>query len=90
MPKAHGGPEVSYRTLAQVIAILAAADPSIAQIAQNHLGIVAAIRTVSDEAQQAELFAEVLAGTRFGNAFSEKGTKRAAEFETRFTDTATT
>ncbi len=86
VPKTHGGPEVSYRTLAQTIAILAAADPSIAQIAQNHLGIVAAIRTVSDEAQQAELFAEVLAGTRFGNAFSEKGTKRAAEFETRFTD----
>jgi SfnB family sulfur acquisition oxidoreductase len=86
VPKIHGGPEVSYRTLAQVIAILAAADPSIAQIAQNHLGIVAAIRTVSDEAQQAELFAAVLAGTRFGNAFSEKGTKRAAEFETRFTD----
>ena len=86
VPKTHGGPEVSYRTLAQVIAILAAADPSIAQIAQNHLGIVAAIRTVSDAGQQAALFAEVLAGTRFGNAFSEKGTKRAAEFETRFTD----
>ncbi|WP_342148242.1 SfnB family sulfur acquisition oxidoreductase [Methylorubrum sp. SB2] len=86
VPKAHGGPEVSYRTLAQVIAILAAADPSIAQIAQNHLGIVAAIRTVSDAGQQTELFAEVLAGTRFGNAFSEKSTKRAAEFETRFTD----
>ncbi|GJE75749.1 SfnB family sulfur acquisition oxidoreductase [Methylorubrum suomiense] len=86
VPRAHGGPDVSYRTLAQVIAIIAAADPSIAQIAQNHLGIVASIRTVSDADQQAELFAEVLAGTRFGNAFSEKGTKRAAEFETRFTD----
>ncbi|WP_232631075.1 SfnB family sulfur acquisition oxidoreductase [Methylobacterium sp. Leaf118] len=86
VPEAFGGPELSYRTLAQVIAIIAAADPSIAQIAQNHLGIVAAIRTVSDEAQQADLFAEVLKGTRFGNAFSEKSTRRAAEFETRFTD----
>lgn len=86
VPRSHGGPEVSYRTLAQVVAIVAAADPSIAQIAQNHLGIVAAIRTVSDPEQQADLFAAVLAGTRFGNAFSEKGTKRAAEFETRFTD----
>ncbi len=47
VPRSHGGPEVSYRTLAQVVAIVAAADPSIAQIAQNHLGIVAAIRTVS-------------------------------------------
>jgi SfnB family sulfur acquisition oxidoreductase len=86
VPRAQGGPEVSYRTLAQMIAILAAADPAIAQIAQNHLGIVAAIRTVSEAAQRQFLFGEVLRGTRFGNAFSERGTKRAAEFDTRFTD----
>ena len=49
-------------------------------------GLIAAIRTVSDPDQQADLFAEVLSGTRFGNAFSEFGSKRAAEFETRFTD----
>ena len=47
---------------------------------------MAAIRTNSDEAQQRLLFAEVLKGTRFGNAFSEFGSKRAAEFETTFTD----
>ncbi len=86
VPRSHGGPEVSYRTLARVIAIISAADPSIGQIAQNHLGIVAAIRTVSDEAQKALLFGEVLKGVRFGNAFSERGTKRAADFETHFTD----
>ncbi|MHB2209496.1 SfnB family sulfur acquisition oxidoreductase [Methylobacterium sp. CM6257] len=86
VPRAYGGPEVSYRTLAQVIAIIAAADPAIAQIAQNHLGIVAAIRTVSDEPQKRLLFGEVLSGTRFGNAFSERGTKRAADFDTRFTE----
>jgi SfnB family sulfur acquisition oxidoreductase len=86
VPRAYGGPEVSYRTLAQVIAIVAAADPAIAQIAQNHLGIVAAIRTVSDEPQKQHLFGEVLNGTRFGNAFSERGTKRAADFDTRFTE----
>jgi SfnB family sulfur acquisition oxidoreductase len=47
---------------------------------------VAAIRTVSDEAQKKLLFGEVLRGIRFGNAFSEFGSKRAAEFETKFTD----
>jgi len=41
---------------------------------------------VSDEAQQALLFREVLNGTRFGNAFSEFGSKRAADFETSFVD----
>ena len=68
-----GGPEVSYATLASVIRIISAADPSIGQIPQNHLGVVAAIRTVSDADQQALLFAEVLRGIRFGNAFSEFG-----------------
>lgn len=86
VPKAYGGPEVSYKTLAQVVAIISAADPSIGQISQNHLGIVAAIRTVSDPEQQALLFGEVLKGTRFGNAFSEIGTPRATDFKTRFVD----
>ena len=86
VPRAFGGPEVSYVTLAKVITIISAADPSIGQIPQNHLGVVAAIRTVSDKAQQELLFGEVLRGLRFGNAFSEFGTKRAAEFETRFVD----
>lgn len=86
VPKAFGGPEVSYVTLARVIAIISAADPSIGQIPQNHLGVVAAIRTVSDKTQQQLLFAEVLRGLRYGNAFSEFGTKRAADFATRFSD----
>jgi SfnB family sulfur acquisition oxidoreductase len=86
VPKAYGGPEVSYVTLSRVIAIISEADPSLGQIPQNHLGVIAAIRTVSDEQQKRLLFAEVLAGTRFGNAFSEFGSKRAVDFETRFTD----
>nr|WP_298100917.1 SfnB family sulfur acquisition oxidoreductase [uncultured Shinella sp.] len=86
VPKKFGGPEVSYATLAKVIEIVSAGDSSIGQIAQNHLGVIAAIRTVSDEAQQTLLFAEALRGTRFGNAFSEFGSKRAADFETKFTD----
>jgi SfnB family sulfur acquisition oxidoreductase len=86
VPRAFGGPEVSYATLAKVIEIISAADSSIGQIAQNHLGVVAAIRTVSDKPQQRLLFGEILRGRRLGNAFSEFGSKRAAEFETRFTD----
>ncbi len=86
VPKAFGGAEVSYATLAEVIAIIAAADPSLAQITQNHLGFVAAVRTVSEPEQQARFFAEFLSGVRWGNAFSESGSKRASEFETRFVD----
>jgi len=86
VPRKFGGPEVSYATLARVSAIISSADPSLAQIPQNHLGIIAAIRTVSDEVQQRLLFGEVLRGARLGNAFSEFGSKRAADFETKFTD----
>ena len=86
VPRALGGPELSYVTLSRVIAIISAADPSIGQIPQNHLGVVAAIRTVSDLAQQKRLFDFVLQGVRFGNAFSEFGSKRSADFETTFED----
>ena len=86
VPRQFGGPELSYATLAKVIEIISAADSSIGQIAQNHLGVVAAIRTVSDPAQQALLFGEILRGVRLGNAFSEYGSKRAADFETTFAD----
>jgi SfnB family sulfur acquisition oxidoreductase len=86
VPKKFGGPELSYATLVKTIAIISAADPSLGQIPQNHLGVLAAVRTVSDEAQQKLLFAEALKGVRFGNAFSEFGSKRAADFETKFTD----
>jgi alkylation response protein AidB-like acyl-CoA dehydrogenase len=75
-----------FVTLAKVVEIISAADSSIGQISQNHLGVVAAIRTVSDELQQELLFNEVLRGARFGNAFSEFGSKRAVDFETKFTD----
>jgi SfnB family sulfur acquisition oxidoreductase len=68
------------------VEIISEADSSIGQISQNHLGVVAAIRTVSDKAQQKLLFGEILKGTRFGNAFSEFGSKRAADFETKFID----
>jgi SfnB family sulfur acquisition oxidoreductase len=86
VPKEFGGPELSYATIAKVIEIISAADSSIGQVAQNHIGVVAAIRTVSDKAQRKLLFAEVLKGVRFGNAFSEFGSKRAVDFETRFED----
>lgn len=86
VPTAFGGPGLSYVTIDRVIQIISAADPSIGQITQNHIGVVAAIRTNADEAQQRLLFAEVLKGTRFGNAFSEFGSRRAADFETTFRD----
>lgn len=86
VPRKFGGAEVSYVTLSKVVELISQADPSLGQIPQNHWGVVAAIRTVSDEVQQKLLFREVLSGARFGNAFSEYDTKRAADFATKFTE----
>jgi len=83
VPKAYGGAEVSFVTVAEVIKIISAADPSIGQIPQNHLAVIDIIRLSADEDQKRFFFAQVLQGIRFGNAFSEFASKTAASFETR-------
>ena len=83
IPKAYGGPDVSYATLAKVIAIIAAADPSIAQITQNHLAINGHIDLDGTPEQKRAFFAWSLAGLRFGNAFSELNSKTVTAFETK-------
>ena len=83
VPNAYGGAGVSYATLAEVIRILAEGDSSIAQITQNHLALVAHVTLDATEDQKRELFGLVLQGIRFGNAFSEKGSKNVAAFETK-------
>jgi len=83
VPRAYGGADVSCATLAEVIAIISEADPSIGQIPQNHLGVVEALRVTGNEAQKRRFYAGVLEGRRFGNAFSEAGSKNAGVFDTK-------
>jgi len=83
VPKAYGGPGVSYATLAEVVAIISASDSSIAQISQNHFVLVAHVGLDASEAQKRELFGLVLQGHRFGNAFSELNSRNVAAFETK-------
>jgi len=85
VPKAYGGAGVSNVTLSEVTAIISAADGSLGQIPQNHLYMVEAIRLNASEAQKHDLFARVLAGERFGNAFTEIGGKSPVAFQTRLT-----
>lgn len=83
VPKAYGGAGLSYKTLAKVIAIIAAGDSSIAQITQNHLAINGHIDLDGTEEQKREFFGWVVSGYRFGNAFSELNSKNVAAFETK-------
>jgi SfnB family sulfur acquisition oxidoreductase len=85
IPKAFGGAGVSHSTLVEVFAILAAADPSLGQIPHNHFCVIDAIRLDGTKEQKRFYFEQVLAGKRFGNAFSEAGTKNVMDFQTRIT-----
>ena len=71
VPKAYGGAGVSFATLAEVIKLISAADPSIGQIPQNHLAVLDAIRVTASEEQKRLWFGRALRGFRLGNAFSE-------------------
>src|SRR5690606_2844613 len=87
VPKEYGGAGVSNVTLAEVIRIISEADPSLGQIPQNHLYMVEALRLDGTEWQKRFFFDLVLKGVRFGNAFSEIGTKDLNDVRTRLTPT---
>ncbi|WP_321887709.1 SfnB family sulfur acquisition oxidoreductase [Paraburkholderia bannensis] len=83
VPKAYGGAGASFVTLTEVVKLISAADPSLGQLPQNHFGLVDVIALTGTEQQKRFFFAEVLAGKRFGNGFSEKGTKNVLDLKTR-------
>ncbi|MDQ0394192.1 SfnB family sulfur acquisition oxidoreductase [Labrys monachus] len=82
IPRQYGGAGVSFVTLAEVIELISAADPSIGQIPQNHLAALDAIRVTASEEQKRLWFGRVLRGYRLGNAFSEARSKHVGAFET--------
>ncbi|MDH2054920.1 SfnB family sulfur acquisition oxidoreductase [Achromobacter marplatensis] len=85
VPREHGGAGVSRVTLAEVTAIISAADGSLGQIPQNHYYALEVLRVNGNADQQRRFYARALAGERFGNALAETGTRTAAERRTRLT-----
>ncbi|MFK0164313.1 SfnB family sulfur acquisition oxidoreductase [Rhizobium sp. NPDC090279] len=85
VPEEYGGLDVSNAILAEITAILAQADGSLGQIPQNHFYILEALRVDGSEDQKRYFFGRALAGDRFGNALSERGTKTVGHYNTRIT-----
>ncbi len=83
IPKKYGGAGVSFATVAEVTAIISAADSSLGQIPQNHFYMVEAVRQDGTEEQKKFYLGQVLEGDRFGNAFVERGTKTVFDFQAR-------
>lgn len=90
IPRAYGGLGASHETLAQVVAILCAADPSLGQIPQNHFALIQNLQDTATAAQQQRWFSDVLNGHRLGNAGPERKAKarQITEVTTRLERTA--
>ena len=85
IPREYGGPQVSFVTLAEVFAIISAADPALGQIPQNHFGILHLLQNTATERQKKQLFQSVLDGWRIGNGGPERGTRHTLELKARLT-----
>jgi SfnB family sulfur acquisition oxidoreductase len=83
VPREYGGAGVSNVTLAEVVRLISEADPNLGQIPQNHLYMIEALRLDGTESQKRFFFDLALRGIRFGNAFSEIGTKSVSDVQTK-------
>ncbi|ORI14787.1 SfnB family sulfur acquisition oxidoreductase [Rhodococcus sp. 1168] len=73
VPREHGGLDVPTEVLAEIFRLLAATDPSIAQIPHSHFTFLEALRLQGTSEQQEFFYGEVLSGKLFANAQSERG-----------------
>jgi alkylation response protein AidB-like acyl-CoA dehydrogenase len=87
VPAAYGGADVSTSTLATVISTIGAADPSLAQIPQNHFMGVDNLSWAPPETR-AFFYEQLMRGARFGSAVSERGGRRY-DIQTRSPRTGT-
>lgn len=71
VPHAYGGPDVTNVTLAEVIAIISAADASLGQMSQNQLVFYRMLGYLPDMRVKNWVFARALAGLRFGSTLLE-------------------
>lgn len=83
VPRAAGGAGLGPSELAEVVRILASADPAVAQVPQAHFLFLDVAAVLAEPALQHRLWAEALAGGRIGNALAERGGRHAQDLRTR-------
>ena len=89
VPRSYGGADLPASTVADVIRILAAADPNIAQIPHSHFVYVNLLRLGGSEKQCRDYFGQLLRGARIANAQAERnGPTAAASIISRFIPTS--
>lgn len=82
VPQAYGGLELPYGLVARIVAAVAEADASLAQLFVSSINASAFIAASGTEAQKTDFYGRQLAGATWGNAISEVGGKTAAALTT--------
>lgn len=85
VPERFGGPGLGAGVLSRVVAILAAADASVAQIPQSHFVFLDALGRAGSARLQADVFDRVLGGARLANAQTERSSPTVRDDATRIT-----
>ena len=83
IPRAYGGPQLSFATIAEVFRIISAVDPALGQIPQNQFGLIALLDVAATPSQRQRLFRTVLQGWRIGNAGPERNSKHTLDVRAR-------
>jgi SfnB family sulfur acquisition oxidoreductase len=89
VPRAYGGADLPATVLAEVVRVIAAVDPAIAQVPQSHYLFVDVLAVLGTPAQRHRLFANVLAGARLANGMAERGGPHAQDLKTKLTRAGT-
>ncbi|WP_280233871.1 acyl-CoA dehydrogenase family protein [Nocardia cyriacigeorgica] len=82
VPAEFGGAELAPSAVAEVVRILATADPNIAQIPHSHFVYLNLLRLAGSPQQRGRYFGSVLGGARIANAQSERTGATVAEIST--------
>jgi SfnB family sulfur acquisition oxidoreductase len=85
-PSEYDGLDISNAALAEIIAILAAGDPSIAESAQSHFRVLEVLRAAGTADQRAYFFGRALAGDRFADALGGAGQRISGPEGMRLTE----
>ncbi|MBF6437548.1 acyl-CoA dehydrogenase family protein [Nocardia cyriacigeorgica] len=82
VPAEFGGAQLPPSVVADVLRILAAADPNIAQIPHSHFVYLNLLRLAGSPQQRSRYFGAVLDGARIANAQSERTGSTVADIST--------
>ncbi|MGY4708840.1 SfnB family sulfur acquisition oxidoreductase [Mycolicibacterium sp. CBM1] len=82
VPAAHGGADLPPSVVADVIRILATADPNIAQIPHSHFVYVNLLRLAGSDDQLRHFSERLLCGARIANAQTERASATVADIAT--------